>query len=117
MNLRTGIQFRNTYALIVGEGLNATCVIPMFHIFMVELIYISNTPGLCNIHIFRYNALDALRLISPNDEFFHCEKCNSELVAESDKLAAEEMGDGDDNARRRRREKLKDMLQKMEVHC
>ncbi|KAJ4961412.1 hypothetical protein NE237_021322 [Protea cynaroides] len=63
----------------------------------------------------RYNALDALRLISPDDEFFHCEKCNSELVAESDKLAAEEMGDGDDNARRRRREKLKDMLQKMEV--
>ncbi|XP_042491049.1 transcription initiation factor IIE subunit alpha-like [Macadamia integrifolia] len=63
----------------------------------------------------RYNALDALRLISPNDEYFHCEKCDSELVAESDKLAAEEMGDGDDNARRRRREKLKDMLQKMEV--
>lgn len=62
-----------------------------------------------------YSALDALRLISPNDEYFHCEKCNGELVAESDKLAAEEMGDGDDNARRRRREKLKDMLQKIEV--
>ncbi|KAL5997219.1 hypothetical protein ACLOJK_008149 [Asimina triloba] len=61
-----------------------------------------------------YSALDALRLISPNDEYFHCEKCNGELVAESDKLAAEEMGDGDDNARRRRREKLKDMLQKIE---
>ena len=63
----------------------------------------------------RYSALDALRLISPNDEYFHCEKCNGELVAESDKLAAEEMGEGDDNARRRRREKLKDMLQKIEV--
>lgn len=49
------------------------------------------------------------------DEYFHCESCNGELVAESDKLAAQEGGDGDDNARRRRREKLKDMLQKMEV--
>ncbi|KAH7549299.1 hypothetical protein JRO89_XS13G0011100 [Xanthoceras sorbifolium] len=63
----------------------------------------------------RYNALDALRLVSLEDEFFHCENCNGELVAESDKLAAQEGGDGDDNARRRRREKLKDMLQKMEV--
>ncbi|TXG48966.1 hypothetical protein EZV62_024841 [Acer yangbiense] len=62
----------------------------------------------------RYNALDALRLISMEDESFHCENCNGELVAESDKLAAQETGDGDDNARRRRREKLKDMLQRME---
>ncbi|KAF8407866.1 hypothetical protein HHK36_007003 [Tetracentron sinense] len=37
--------------------------------------------------------------------------------SESDKLAAQEMGDGVDNARRRRREKLKDMLQKMEYKC
>lgn len=51
------------------------------------------------------------------DEYFHCESCNGELVAESDKLASQEIGDGDDNARRRRREKLKDMLQKMEVCC
>lgn len=65
--------------------------------------------------MFRYTALDALRLVSPEDEYFHCESCNGELVAESDKLAAQEMGDGDDNARRRRREKLKDMLQKLEV--
>ncbi|KAI3911005.1 hypothetical protein MKW98_015662 [Papaver atlanticum] len=62
----------------------------------------------------RYNALDALQLISLTGEGFHCENCNGELVAESDKLAADEMGDGDDNARRRRREKLRDMLQKME---
>ncbi|XP_058181473.1 transcription initiation factor IIE subunit alpha-like [Rhododendron vialii] len=62
----------------------------------------------------RYTALDALRLVSTEDEYFHCESCNGELVAESDKLAAQEMGDGDDNARRRRREKLKDMLQKLE---
>ena len=65
----------------------------------------------------RYTALDALRLVSLDDEYFHCESCNSELVAESDKLAAQEIGDGDDNARRRRREKLKDMLQNMEVFC
>ncbi|GMH11135.1 hypothetical protein Nepgr_012976 [Nepenthes gracilis] len=63
----------------------------------------------------RYNALDAARLVSMEDEYFHCESCNGELVAESDKLAAQELGDGDDNARKRRREKLKDMLQKMEV--
>ncbi|CAK7349787.1 unnamed protein product, partial [Dovyalis caffra] len=63
----------------------------------------------------RYNALDALRLISLVDEYFHCENCDGELVAESDKLAAQEGGDGDDKARRRRREKLKDMLQNIEV--
>ncbi|KAF2298819.1 hypothetical protein GH714_028170 [Hevea brasiliensis] len=40
----------------------------------------------------RYNALDALRLVSPDDEYFHCENCNGELVAESDKLAAQEGG-------------------------
>ncbi|XP_074280017.1 uncharacterized protein LOC141605224 [Silene latifolia] len=62
----------------------------------------------------RYNALDAIRLVSMEDEYFHCESCNGELVAESDKLAAQEVGDGDDNARRRRREKLKEMLQKIE---
>lgn len=56
-----------------------------------------------------------MQLVSMEDEYFHCESCNGELVAESDKLAAEEMGDGDDNSRRRRREKLKDMLQRMEV--
>ncbi|GAV74232.1 TFIIE_alpha domain-containing protein [Cephalotus follicularis] len=61
----------------------------------------------------RYTALDALRLVSLEDEYFHCENCNGELVAESDKLAAQEGGDGDD--KRRRREKLKDLLQKMEV--
>ncbi|KAJ4835520.1 hypothetical protein Tsubulata_023295, partial [Turnera subulata] len=63
----------------------------------------------------RYTALDAPSLYSATDEFFHCEKCNGILVAESDKLAAQEGGDGDDNARRRRREKLRDMLDKMEV--
>ncbi|KAL6554378.1 hypothetical protein OROMI_020051 [Orobanche minor] len=62
----------------------------------------------------RYTALDALQLISPYDEYFHCESCNGILVAESDKLAAEELGVGDDNASRRRHDKLKDMLKKME---
>lgn len=68
-----------------------------------------------NLNYCRYNALDALRLISFEDEDFHCESCNGKLEVESDKLAAQEGGDADDNARRRRREKLKDMLQNMEV--
>ncbi|KAI3990985.1 hypothetical protein MKX01_026169 [Papaver californicum] len=38
----------------------------------------------------RYNALDALQLISPTGEGFHCENCNGDL-----KLAADEMGGGD----------------------
>ncbi|KAL6642976.1 hypothetical protein ACP70R_021157 [Stipagrostis hirtigluma subsp. patula] len=62
----------------------------------------------------RYSAFDALQLVSYTDEYFHCETCNGELVAESDKLASEEMGDGDDNARKRRREKLKDMQQRLD---
>ncbi|KAJ3709092.1 hypothetical protein LUZ61_012797 [Rhynchospora tenuis] len=61
----------------------------------------------------RYSAFDALQLISFNDDMFHCERCDGELVAESDKLAADEMGDGDDN-RSRRREKLKDLLRRIE---
>lgn len=76
---------------------------------MLKVLSIS----LCDM--IRYNALDALRLVSLDDEYFHCENCNGELVAESDKLAAQGGGDGDDNARRRRREKLKDMLDKIEV--
>ncbi|KAH0687522.1 hypothetical protein KY285_018098 [Solanum tuberosum] len=63
----------------------------------------------------RYTALDALRLISPVDEYFHCESCNEELVAESDKLASQGTTDGDDNDRRRRREKLEDMLHRVEA--
>ncbi|KAK6142489.1 hypothetical protein DH2020_022837 [Rehmannia glutinosa] len=51
---------------------------------------------------------------SKSDEYFHCESCNGVLVAESDKLAGQELGDGDDNASRRRHDKLKDMLTKME---
>ncbi|XP_044466766.1 general transcription factor IIE subunit 1 [Mangifera indica] len=63
----------------------------------------------------RYNALDALRLVCEEDGNFRCESCHGELRAESDKFAAQEGGDGDDNARKRRREKLKSMLQKMET--
>ncbi|BBN15758.1 transcription initiation factor TFIIE subunit alpha [Marchantia polymorpha subsp. ruderalis] len=64
----------------------------------------------------RYSALDALRLINVFDGNFHCELCDGELVAESDKLAAAELGDGDgeENARRRRREKLKELYEKLE---
>jgi len=67
------------------------------------------------VNYVRYNALDALRLVSFEDEDFHCESCDGKLEVEIDKIAAQDGGDGDDNARRRRREKLKDMLQKMEV--
>ncbi|GAU14951.1 hypothetical protein TSUD_47450 [Trifolium subterraneum] len=63
----------------------------------------------------RYNALDALQLFFSQDEDFHCERCKGKLEVESDRLAAQEGGDGDENARIRRREKLKDMLQRMEV--
>ncbi|KAL8129448.1 hypothetical protein V2J09_018603 [Rumex salicifolius] len=63
----------------------------------------------------RYNALDAARLVSMEDEYFHCESCNGELVADSDKLANQDIGDGDENARRRRQNKLRVMLQNMEV--
>ncbi|XP_047178826.1 uncharacterized protein LOC124845721 [Vigna umbellata] len=63
----------------------------------------------------RYNALDALRLVSFEDDDFHCESCNGKLEVESDKFVVQEAADGDDNARRRRHEKLKDMLQKMEI--
>lgn len=65
--------------------------------------------------ISRYTALDAIRLISPDDDYFHCESCNGELVAESDKLASQGMADGDDNDRRHRREKLESLLRRMEV--
>jgi hypothetical protein len=68
-----------------------------------------------SVSICRYSAFDALQLISYTDEYFHCENCNGELIAESDKLASEEMGDGDDNARKRRREKLNDMQQRIDV--
>lgn len=65
--------------------------------------------------ISRYTALDAIRLISPDDDYFHCESCNGELVAESDKIASQGLADGDDNARRHRRETLEKMLRRMEV--
>jgi len=67
---------------------------------------------------FRYSALDATRLINLVTELFHCENCDSELVEESDKFAVAapaDVADGEDNARRRRREKLKDLLEKLDV--
>ncbi|KAL8152401.1 hypothetical protein V2J09_010161 [Rumex salicifolius] len=63
----------------------------------------------------RYTALDAARLVSMEDEYFHCESCNGELEAESDKLANQDVGDGDDNARKRRQNKLRVLLQNTEA--
>lgn len=65
----------------------------------------------------RYSALDATRLINVFTELFHCENCQTELVEESDKFAVAapaDVADGEDNARRRRREKLKDLLEKLD---
>ena len=63
----------------------------------------------------RYDAFDAPRLLSIADDSFHCESCNGEVVADSQKLANQESGDGDDNATRQHRDKLKDLLQKLDV--
>ncbi|CAF2148550.1 unnamed protein product [Brassica napus] len=54
----------------------------------------------------KYSALDALRLISMEDDAFHCERCNSVLVVECDKLSFKEVVDGGDNAKRRQRQRL-----------
>uniref|UniRef100_A0A1J3F7T7 General transcription factor IIE subunit 1 n=1 Tax=Noccaea caerulescens TaxID=107243 RepID=A0A1J3F7T7_NOCCA len=63
----------------------------------------------------KYNALDALRLISMEDDAFHCENCNGELVVECNKLSSKEVVDGGDNAKSRQQEKLKLLLQNAEV--
>ncbi|XP_057505584.1 uncharacterized protein LOC130788895 [Actinidia eriantha] len=63
----------------------------------------------------RYDAFDAPRLLSIADDSFHCESCNGEVVVDSQKLANQESGDGDDNATRQHRDKLKDLLQKLDV--
>ncbi|KAH0901635.1 hypothetical protein HID58_041138 [Brassica napus] len=54
----------------------------------------------------KYSALDALRLISMEDDAFHCERCNGVLVVECDKLSSKEVEDGGDNAKRRQRQRL-----------
>ncbi|CAK9202511.1 unnamed protein product [Sphagnum troendelagicum] len=61
-----------------------------------------------------YSTLHALCLVNPFDENLHCENCETELMAESDKLAAAELGDGygEDNAHCG---KLKELLEKMDV--
>eukprot|EP00850_Spirogloea_muscicola_P012304 SM000079S22422 [mRNA] locus=s79:131246:134597:+ [translate_table: standard] len=69
---------------------------------------------LCTNCARRFSAFDALRLINPSDLTFHCEVCDSELVAEADKLAQDALGDNEDHARRRRREMLKDMYERLE---
>ncbi|CAN6920228.1 unnamed protein product [Brassica oleracea] len=54
----------------------------------------------------KYSALDALRLISMEDDAFHCERCNGVLVVECNKLSSKEAVDGGDNAKRRQRQRL-----------
>lgn len=59
--------------------------------------------------------MDASRLVDLTDDNFHCEVCNGIIEVDTGKLAAQESGDGDDNARRRHRDKLEELLKKMEV--
>ncbi|MCL7047939.1 hypothetical protein MKW94_024298 [Papaver nudicaule] len=68
----------------------------------------------------RCNVLDAFQLISLTGQGLHCKNCNVALVAKSDKLSANEMGDGNDTARRLRRlqemeEQLKPLLEQLNV--
>ncbi|KAL0873802.1 hypothetical protein Bca101_023507 [Brassica carinata] len=55
----------------------------------------------------KYSALDALRLISMEDDAFHCERCNGVLVVEcNNKLSSKEVVDGVDNVKSRQRQRL-----------
>ncbi|CAI9098661.1 OLC1v1035346C1 [Oldenlandia corymbosa var. corymbosa] len=54
-----------------------------------------------------YTALDAFRLVSMEDDYFHCENCNGQLVVQSEKLTGLQVVGG-------RRDKLEAMLKKME---
>lgn len=119
MNWIAGIPSRSTYVLLAKEGIHGYIwreqggkYNDLSHpIFITQIFHLI----ICNVYVSRYSALDVLQLISPTGEHFVCERCNNELIAESDKLASQEMGDGDENARRRHREYLKEMLQKIEV--
>jgi hypothetical protein len=110
MNWTAEIQFNTIYVLAVIKGSRSSS--SLFMLGLGRKLVCSDNFLLV---ICRYSAFDALQLVSYTDEYFHCETCNGELVAEDDKLASEEMGDGDDNVRKRRREKLKDMQQRIEV--
>lgn len=111
--LKDELESRNTVQEYVCPNCNKRYLLPS--IFFDYLSYFSffsgefeNFGGVCS----RYTALDALRLISLTDEYFHCERCDGILVAESAKIGNQELGDGDD---RNRHNKVKDMLTKMEV--
>ncbi|KAL5204226.1 hypothetical protein ABZP36_009097 [Zizania latifolia] len=62
----------------------------------------------------RYSAFDALHLVSYMDDSFHCEHCNGEVLPENENLELEELMDGGDNSRKHKRDKLKNMQQRME---
>ena len=53
------------------------------------------------------------------DNKLKCERCSTEVVFEADKLASEAVGGGgegvEENARKKRKEMLKDMLARLEV--
>lgn len=111
MNWTTRTQLKNISVQSVEKGKVIHYNSKFISVSIIVLCF-HNTWG---FELIRYNALDALRLVSFEDDDFHCESCNGKLEVESDKFVVQEGADGDDNARRRRHEKLKDMLQKMEV--
>ncbi|CAI7816707.1 unnamed protein product, partial [Closterium sp. NIES-53] len=66
----------------------------------------------------RYSTLDTDRLIDPVDFNLKCERCHSELEAESDMLGGGGGGggvDGEDNTRKKKKEALQNMLARFEV--
>ncbi|GAB2225964.1 hypothetical protein Droror1_Dr00021745 [Drosera rotundifolia] len=64
----------------------------------------------------RFTALDAANLISMEDEYFHCEKCDTVLVVESEKLGTQALGvESNCNSRRQRELKIRDFIHRMEL--
>lgn len=64
----------------------------------------------------RFTALDAANLISMEDEYFHCEKCDTVLVVEGEKLGAQALGvESNGNSRRQRELKIRDFIHRMEL--
>lgn len=110
--LKDELESRNTVQEYACPNCSKRYLLLLFVNFISVLSYISY-----NIIFFvgmgsRYTALDALMLISPNDEYFHCERCDGILVAESAKLGSQELGDGDE---RHRHNRVKDLLAMMEA--
>ncbi|CAI5960580.1 unnamed protein product [Closterium sp. NIES-64] len=75
-------------------------------------------PSVPCLSVHRYSTLDTDRLIDPVDFNLKCERCHSELEAESDMLGGGGGGgggvDGEDNTRKKKKEALQNMLARFE---